>query len=410
MTSYYRIEEVCKIKGGKRIPQGETLQSNKNSHPYIRILDMYQGRILNISKDMMYAKEKYWNKISSYIVNSGDVILAIVGNTLGMVSIIGDSLDKANLTENCCKFVDLDTEKVLPLFLYYSLKAPLNQKQINIFKVGSSQPKLPIYNVNKLLIPKFTIDIQEKIISLLAAIDSKIEINNKVNAELEAMAKTIYDYWFLQFEFPNDEGKPYKSSGGKMVWNEELKREIPEGWEVINIGAITVCHDSSRVPIADKIRKERTGKYPYYGATGIMDYIDDYIFDGDYVLMAEDGSIMNDSGKPILQRVHGKVWVNNHAHVLEPKRSYTCKLLQLLLKDVDVMKIKTGSIQMKISQYSMNNITIPNIPEKLIKKINTQLEMIDKEQLRLNMENQELTLLREFLLPLLMNGQVGFKE
>ena len=235
MSEYYKVEEICKVKGGKRIPQGCTLQGNRNSHPYIRILDMYQGRILNISEEMQYARDEYWDIINNYTVKKGDVILAIVGNTLGMVSIIGNSLDGANLTENCCKFDELDTNKVRTLFLYYSLISPLNQKNIEKFRVGSSQPKLPIYNVNQLLIPKVDIEIQDRIVNILSALDLKVENNKRINKELESMAKTIYDYWFLQFEFPNEEGKPYKSSGGKMVWNEELKKEIPEGWGVKSI-------------------------------------------------------------------------------------------------------------------------------------------------------------------------------
>lgn len=188
MSRYYRIEEVCIVRGGKRIPQGCTLQIDANSHPYIRILDMYQGRILNISKEMQYAKDDYWNVIKNYTVKSGDVILAIVGNTLGMVSIIGDTLDGANLTENCCKFDELDTNIVRSLFLYYSLISPLNQKIIEKFKVGSSQPKLLIYNINQLLIPKMDVTVQDKITGLLSAIDSRIENNIKINTELESMA------------------------------------------------------------------------------------------------------------------------------------------------------------------------------------------------------------------------------
>ncbi|MCI8866247.1 MAG: restriction endonuclease subunit S [Lachnospiraceae bacterium] len=410
MSEYYKIEEICKVKGGKRIPQGCTLQEIPNEHPYIRILDMYQGRILNISEEMQYVREEYWNIIKNYIVKKGDVILAIVGNTLGMVSVIGDTLDGANLTENCCKFNDLDTDKVRKLFLYYSLIAPLNQKNIEKFKVGSSQPKLPIYNINQLLVPKWSIDVQDKIVNTLSSIDSKIENNNKINQELESMSKTIYDYWFLQFEFPNEDGKPYKSSGGKMVWNEELKREIPEEWGSITIGEITNCLDYKRIPLSRQERKLKIGNIPYYGATGIMDYVDEAIFDGEYVLVAEDGSIMDEKGHPILQRVSGRVWINNHAHVLQPSKSHSCKLLMMLLKDVSVMKIKTGSIQMKINQANLNKTSVLNIPEKLIIKINEKLEIIDSKILHLVNENQELISLRDFLLPLLMNGQVGFKD
>ena len=117
-----------------------------------------------------------------------------------------------------------------------------------------------------------------------------------------------------------------------MVWNEELKMEIPEGWSITNIKEITNCFDSKRKPLSGKQREFMKGNIPYYGATGIMDYVDDYLFNGDFVLMAEDGSIMTKDNKPILQRISGKTWVNNHAHILEPTKGYSCALLMQLLK------------------------------------------------------------------------------
>ena len=247
---------------------------------------------------------------------------------------------------------------------------------------------------------------QQRTIKILSLIDKKIQTNNQINQELEAMAKTLYDYWFVQFDFPDQNGKPYKSSGGKMVYHPELKREIPEGWGVEKLGDITICHDSKRVPLSSNEREHVKGEIPYYGATGIMDYVNDYIFDGDYVLMAEDGSVMTEKGTPILQRISGKNWVNNHAHVLEPIKNHSCKLLMMLLKDVSVMKIKTGSIQMKINQENMNKIVVPAIPLELLFEINQKLEVIDKQQLNLIEENKQLTQLRDWLLPMLMNGQV----
>ena len=271
------------------------------------------------------------------------------------------------------------------------------------------QPDLTHDMFKSIMIPMPTMSVQKKIAKMYSDISDKIENNNKINAELESMAKTIYDYWFLQFEFPNEEGKPYKSSGSKMVWNEELKREIPAGWNTTTIGDITICHDSERIPLSGKDRKSMIGDIPYYGATDIMEYVNRPIFDGDYVLLAEDGSVMDEDGHPILQRVTGQVWVNNHAHVLEPIKSHSCKLLMTFLKDVNVPIIKAGSIQMKINQENMNGITVPNIPEDIKDKINLELCTIERKQLQIIAENRELASLRDFLLPMLMNGQIGFK-
>lgn len=182
--TFYEIKDLCLIKGGKRIPKGDTLQNEENSHPYIRIVDMYQGKYVNKNSEILYARNSYFPKIKNYTVNSGDVILAIVGNTLGIASIVGDSLDGANLTENCCKFIDIDRKKVLPEFLYYSLTAPLNQNVIQKFKVGSSQPKLPLYNIERLKVSNIDVNEQTKIVDVLASIDKKIAINNRINDNL----------------------------------------------------------------------------------------------------------------------------------------------------------------------------------------------------------------------------------
>ena len=289
-------------------------------------------------------------------------------------------------------------------YIYYYLK--MNLLSFSKKAQGSQTKFLTMKILNDFVIKNISLDNQIKISSVLKNIDQKIQINNQINQELEVMAKTLYDYWFVQFDFPDQNGKPYKSSGGKMVYHPELKREIPEGWGVEKLGDITICHDSKRVPLSSNDRGLVKGEIPYYGATGIMDYVNDYIFDGDYVLMAEDGSVMTEKGTPILQRISGKNWVNNHAHVLEPIKNHSCKLLMMLLKDVSVMKIKTGSIQMKINQENMNKIVVPAIPLKLLFEINQKLEVIDKQQLNLIEENKQLTQLRDWLLPMLMNGQV----
>lgn len=282
----------------------------------------------------------------------------------------------------------------------------LSMMNLAQYQGQSAQPGLSVSTISKITIKLPDLATQEQCFNVLNLIDQKIQINNQINQELEAMAKTLYDYWFVQFDFPDKNGKPYKSSGGKMVYNPELKREIPEGWGVEKLGDITICHDSKRVPLSSNDRELVKGEIPYYGATGIMDYVNDYIFDGDYVLMAEDGSVMTERGTPILQRISGKNWVNNHAHVLEPIKNHSCKLLMMLLKDVSVMKIKTGSIQMKVNQENMNKIVVPAIPLELLFEINQKLEVIDKQQLNLIEENKQLTQLRDWLLPMLMNGQV----
>ena len=244
------------------------------------------------------------------------------------------------------------------------------------------------------------------IAGVLGSIDEKIELNRKKIAELEALAKTIYDYWFVQFDFPDANGKPYQSSGGKMVWNEQLKRKVPAGWETCAIGQLCNCHDSKRIPLSGKQRAEMQGNIPYYGATGVMDYVNKYIFEGEYLLFAEDGSVMSDDGFPILQIINGKTWVNNHAHVLSPRINCSVKFLQLHFQKIPVRKIKTGSIQPKITKDNLFSFRVLSIPMSILGMADNIFDPIQKNITIVARAITDLTHLRDALLPLLMNGQV----
>ena len=221
------------------------------------------------------------------------------------------------------------------------------------------------------------------------------------------MAKQLYDYWFVQFDFPNEEGKPYKSSGGAMVWNEKLKREIPQEWSDCKLKDFINLFDSKRVPLSSKDRGERQGVYPYYGATGIMDYVNDYIFDGDYILLAEDGSTSNAKGFPIVQYIWGKNWVNNHAHIILPKNERYMMFTYQMLRSIPAKQIETGSIQKKISQENLcgYKMVLPN--SDLLEKYENVVSPLWEKRKRCIEEFNTLTKQRDELLPLLMNGQAS---
>ena len=398
----YKLGELLRVKHGWAF-KGEFF-SDTGVQSILTPGNFYEsgGFKANPSKDRFYSGDYP----KEYLCSKGDLVVAMTeqaAGLLGSTAIVPEDnryLHNQRIGLISCN-ESLNKEFAYYLFMTQSVRQQISRSASGT-KVKHTSPE-KIYDV-QVDIPK--IQTQKNIAIFLSSLDKKIQINNQINQELEAMAKTLYDYWFVQFDFPDQNGKPYKSSGGKMVYHQDLKREIPEGWGVEKLGDITICHDSKRVPLSSNDRELVKGEIPYYGATGIMDYVNNYIFDGDYVLMAEDGSVMTEEGTPILQRISGKNWVNNHAHVLEPIKNHSCKLLMMLLKDVSVMKIKTGSIQMKINQENMNKIVVPAIPLELLSEINQKLEVIDKQQLTLIEENKQLTQLRDWLLPMLMNGQV----
>ncbi len=247
---------------------------------------------------------------------------------------------------------------------------------------------------------------KQSIGNLIGEIQNKISLNTRMNAELEAMAKQLYDYWFVQFDFPDENGNPYKSSGGEMVYNSTLKREIPAGWEVKPLNDLLLLEDSRRIPLSNKERENRRGIYPYYGATGIMDYIDDYIFDGDYILLAEDGSTSDKNGNPVVQYIWGKNWVNNHAHIIHVSDDSQLQFYYFLLKAIPVVLIETGSIQKKISQENLLAYSVACPPNRLVGDYCSISSSFREKQKELTDENNNLTHIRDSLLPMLMNGQV----
>lgn len=229
----YRLGDVAIIKGGKRLPKGIELISNPNTHPYIRISDMYVNKTMELTSSYRYVDNNTFNKIKNYIVNSGDVILAIVGNTIGLVAVIGKSLNNANLTENCVKIIA--NKEVSQEYIYYYLTSIYGQNKIKKGIVGAAQPKLPIKNIISITISAPSKELQERTTNILSSLDDKIELNRRINENLEQQAQALFKSWFVDFE-------PFKN--GKFV-DSELGM-IPEGWKVCELGnlcdSISITH------------------------------------------------------------------------------------------------------------------------------------------------------------------------
>ena len=188
----YRLGELVKVKGGKRLPKGISLQIAPNTHPYIRIRDMGKSRVLELDATYEYVDDVTQKSIARYVVDEGDILLSIVG-TIGLVGIVGKSLHQANQTENCVKLVNLNG--IDPLFLYYFLLSPKGQEEIKRGTVGAVQAKLPIKNIENIEISLPGLEEQRRIAGILGAIDDKIEYNRRINTNLELQAQALFDEW-----------------------------------------------------------------------------------------------------------------------------------------------------------------------------------------------------------------------
>jgi type I restriction enzyme S subunit len=257
---------------------------------------------------------------------------------------------------------------------------------------------MPIVNKStfeeiKLLLPPFPE--QKAIAATLSALDDMIELNNQINKTLEEMAQAIFKSWFVDFE-------PFKNG----EFEESELGLIPKGWRVGVLGDIIDIFDSKRVPLSNRQRSVMEKKYPYYGAATLMDYVDNYIFDGVYVLLGEDGTVMDEKGYPILQYVWGKFWVNNHAHVLKGKGVFSDEYLYIFLKNTNVASIVTGAVQLKINQNNLTGLKIMIPPEDVVKQYNDVVKDIFA-CFRSNADEIKILIsLRDTLLPKLISGEI----
>lgn len=192
-----QIQNFAEVKSGKRLPKGHQLVSYKTNFPYIRLVDINDGKIQE--ENIRYLKKETRDVISRYIVNTNDICLAIVGHTIGMVFQVDGQWNNANLTENAARIINF-SENIDNKFIYYYLISPRGQEKIISRKVGSAQGKLPLYNIKSLDIECPSIKTQRNIAHILSTLDNKIELNKKINQTLESIAQTIFKSWFVDFD------------------------------------------------------------------------------------------------------------------------------------------------------------------------------------------------------------------
>lgn len=400
--------------------------------PKTTVSEYWNGTINWLSIVDFVNKNKYVYSSEKYITNEGlknsstnllkknDIIISARG-TVGAMAM----LFKPMTFNQSCFGLRSNSDILNQDFLFYYLRNYI--KYLKVKTQGSVFQTINLATFDNIDIYYPSIDIQKKISKVLSSIDNKIELNNKINNELEDMAKTIYDYWFLQFEFSNEEGKPYKSSGGKMVWNEELKREIPEGWEVnniLNVCDVVDCLHSKKPTYCKEYEDYYLLTLENLTEKGYIDLSKKYyISKTDYeiwtsrILVKENDFVVTNAGRAgdIGKIPYGvKCAIGRNLTAIRPKNINPYYLRQFFksnyLKEQVLSNLDCGSFFMSFNVKSIKslNVLIPN--EDIMKKSIDILKPIILKIENNIVENQELTSLRDFLLPLLMNGQVGFKE
>ena len=384
-----RLGDVAAVKGGKRLPKGTNLITMPNSHPYIRVRDLNGRRTLELNSSFEFVDDETQKTISRYIVDNGDIVLSIVG-TIGLVAIIGKSLDKANLTENCVKLTSLSG--IERDFLYYFLKSSFGQQEITQGTVGAVQAKLPIKNIQDITIPlpdEFT---QRKIAAILSSLDEKIETNQKINDNLQQQAFAFFDR--LMIEADNDDCivSDYADLNPRRVLaKHQIARSIdmsqlstsgafPSGWEMkpFNGGMRFANGDTLLARITPCLEN---------GKTAFIDFLDE-------------GEVAFGSTEYI---------------VLAPKKNVPSEMLYCLARypafvDYAVKNMNGSSGRQRVSAETIGQFRLPKFDEQSLLKFGEAVKPMFLKMRYNSLENIRLAELRNVLLPKLMSGEIDVSD
>ncbi|RHT86034.1 restriction endonuclease subunit S [Clostridium sp. AM27-31LB] len=328
--------------------------------------------------------EEGLNNSSTKLLKKDDIIISARG-TVGELAMITFPMA---FNQSC--YGIRAKEGIDSIFLYYLIKNSVRKlKAITHGSVFDTITRDTFANI-EVAIPD--IKTQHRIAKMLADIDDKVENNQRINNNLEQQAKALYKDWFFNFS-------PFSSDGN-----------LPDDWRLGTVGDIIQLHDSKRVPLSGAERDKMAKVYPYYGATSLMDYVDNYLFDGIYILLGEDGTVVDSLGFPILQYVYGQFWVNNHAHIITGKEGFSVEELYLFFSLTNIKSIVTGAVQQKVSQQNLKKVPAIIPSKEALGAFDEITQPIFAQIRNLKDENANLSQLRDTLLPKLMSGELDVSD
>lgn len=410
MSEVVQLIDLCKeeLSGKYGIPaSAEDYDSNKVR--YLRITDIDDnGNLLNSDIKSVSSAD-----INKYLLSEGDIVFARTGNSTGRTYYHQEKNGKLAFAGFLIKF-SLDSRKVNPMYLkYYTISSEYKAWVKNLSN-GSTRGNINAQTFASCPIKLPERVVQDNLVQIMSAIDQKIALNNQINEELEAMAKTLYDYWFVQFDFPDENGKPYKSSGGKMVYNDQLKREIPEGWGVKQLGELSTY-------VTDKISSNDLNSKNYIGTDNMlsnMKGIEQATYLPNSTLV--NSFIPNDILIANIRPYFKKIWISDRTGgcssdvlCLRANDKEICNYLFYSLARDDFFNYNVaGSKGSKMPRGDKAHIQKYSVlfSEKHALKFSKLVSNFISQKHLIYKQNQELSQLRDWLLPMLMNGQVRVEQ
>jgi type I restriction enzyme, S subunit len=329
-----------------------------------------------------------------YLLRHGDIVVARTGATTGYAKLLKHPPEAVFASY----LVRLQVKEGIDANYIGAIVQSDAYKQFIATNIGgAAQP-----NANAQVLTSYPLRLpplakQSRIASILSAYDDLIENNTRRIAILEEMGRRIYEEWFERFRFPGHDGV-------RMVESE--LGPVPEDWRITSLGDVAENHDRRRKPLSKMQRENFKGPYPYYGAAKIFDYVREYIFDGQFVLLAEDGSVETSDGFPVLQLTDGKFWANNHTHILRGTSEASTEFLYLKLERFPIRGYITGAAQPKLTQANINRIPLLLPTKELMRQFTDLIQPLFQLRANLLRASANLRTTRDLLLPKLISGEL----
>jgi type I restriction enzyme S subunit len=404
------IEKPLDGNHGEIHPKGGDFVST--GIPFIMASDINNSLI--DFKNCKFISKKQAETLRKGFAKFGDVLLTHKA-TIGRTAIVPNINTKyILLTPQVTYYRVKDNSRLINLYLKYYFDSKSFQSVLSAFS-GAGSTRAYIGITEQLNLPIILPDLttQQKIASVLSSLDSKIELNNLINAELEAMAKTLYDYWFVQFDFPNAKGKPYKTSGGKMVWNKKMKRRIPEGWaagELSDIANITM----GQSPPGESYNEDGKGTIFFQGCTDFSNRFPIIRqFTTQPTRFAKEGDILLSVRAPVgtLNIAKEYCCIGRGLAALNSKDNCIAYLFGVMinLKQIFDRRNVDGTTFGSITKDDLYSLKVVKPDKEILKQYHKTINPAFEKQNKIELENQKLSELRDWLLPMLMNGQVKVK-
>ena len=364
-----------------------------SGYPFLSFSTVFNNYFIpNELTDLVQSTESERN---SYSIHRGDIFVTRTSETsdeLGMSCVA--LKDYPDATYNgFTKRMRPITDRVLPEYIGYYMRMPSFRGEFQAFSTMTTRASLKNEDLLSLSVCLPSLDEQNRIAQALLNYDNLIENNQKQIKLLEEAAQRLYKEWFVDLRFPGYE-------------DVQIVDGVPAGWHKGTVQEIVKYHDTMRKPLSGQQREKMKGKYRYYGAAGVLDYVNKYIFDGTYLLLGEDGTVITNDGLPVLQYVTGQFWVNNHAHVLTGKGNYSTEFIYMMFSFMGISDVVTGVAQPKISQgrLSAKKVVIPS--EGLAVLFHNNTKPIFDRVLLLEKQITLFSEARDRLLPKLMSGEI----